>query len=243
MEIAGAEQPDQPIPHILLLQQKEDSKDDDDADRLDRLEHRHEECLGHRERGGCRLLHGDGHGLPGDMAWGGGRRGRRQAARMMPSNGRDVAELARQRRHAIGEEAPRRLELLHDRRLVLRQVAGEVGDLRADQRRDEQDDGQRQQHGEDDRQDLRHMDAAEQGDHGSEHEAQQHGERDRDQDRLGQVERCDDDDRHEQDQQSLRPGNLARWHTGAARQRYRVGRFRHRVSLGTIAEALSLDRI
>jgi hypothetical protein len=241
VEIAGTEEPDQAVAQVLLLQQKEDREDDDDSDGLDRFHDGHEQGLRHQKRGGWRRLHGHGQRLSGACVGRNGRCCRR--AGMMSCERRNGSEMAHHRRNAIADEASDRVEFLHHGGFVLRQVACEVGDLGADQRADEENDRQRQQHGEEHRRHLRQMDPAEQTDDGPEDEAQQHRQRNRDQDRLRKVECRDDDDGHEQHEQSLGPRHLARRHSGAARQRYRLGRFRHGISLAPIAEMLSPERI
>ncbi len=153
VQVARAEQADQPVAQILALQQDEDGDDEDDRGREQRAYHRHQDALRDLKRGQGRLMHLDRH--RGRRRGGGGVRRCGHGFRLRLRAG-DVAYLLGQGcRHAL-QTADRHgadgVDLLLHRVLVARHVAREARDLRADQPGDGENHAHRQHHGQDRRQ-------------------------------------------------------------------------------------------
>ena len=141
---SGAEQPDQPVAQVFPLKQDEDRDDQHDAQGRDRRQCRPQGPLRQIERGRRRLVHLYRHRprpgvrvadcvapapCPG---------GRLRAAGRRAKIARELGDLAERR--PLG-----RLDLVLDLRRVARHVVRQVGDLRADETADAEDDAQRQQ--------------------------------------------------------------------------------------------------
>ena len=155
MQVARAEQADQPVAQIFALQQDEDRDDEHDAGRLQRTDHRRQETA-----------------APVPAATATARALRRASAGRsatrpgcprscsLPARARATGASARATRLPSNSSARPTVtfctafDLAFDRHLILRQVAGKLRDLGADQRADGRQHRQRDQHGDDHRRHL-----------------------------------------------------------------------------------------
>ena len=102
------------------------------------------------------------------------------------------------------------LDLGFDGLLVLRQLAGKVGELEPDDGADPEQDREREHHGHQDRRDAWYAQAAQQVHHRTEHEGKQHRQHQRDEHLPTEVERHDDDDGDRERRQARRAGRGGR---------------------------------
>ena len=184
LQIVRARQPDQAVSKILALDQDEDDEDDDDAGGRQRIEQWRDQ--------GSQILQGTRVGL---AHFNGDRQGRPGSIRRAETRDRSAdrfvllwpvelpAQLLEHVRRtfegaAARRDAAHRLDLFTHRRLINRQVSGQLGQLIGDQRAQAEDNGECQKDDAHDRQAAGNAGALQQSDRRSEHKTEKNSERD-----------------------------------------------------------------